>query len=215
MRPDRRLAVPPPQRTPYWLRLDQLPASLQDEVAAHLRRLGQPDPFLGESCRTFAPATIRQYRDTFIQLASALAASGTPVHELTSVATLVRPDNLEQALRFLYARAGDRVNVQIHTIAYQARKIAAHAGLPERDLAQIDRIWGSVKREAPTCYGLTDKNRRLLDHLDDAAFVDRLVTLPYRLMDAAKAHDREQARSELFQGCSGDRAAPDLHNAFE
>jgi hypothetical protein len=146
--PQRRVVLPPPKRQPYWLRREQLPESLQQEIAAYLDRLANPDPFLGESCRIFAPATIRQYREAFIQLASALAASGTPVQELTSAAILVRPDNVERALRHLHARAGHRINVQIYTLAYQARKIAAHAGLTERDVAGIDRNLGHRERGA-------------------------------------------------------------------
>jgi hypothetical protein len=73
----RRVSLPPPKRQPYWLRLEQLPVSFQQEAAAYLHRMEHPDPFLGESCRIFSPVTIRLYREAFIQLASALVASGT------------------------------------------------------------------------------------------------------------------------------------------
>jgi integrase len=108
----------------------------------------------------------------------------------------VRSDRLEQALRFLHKRAGGRVNDQIYQIAYRVRRIAAHAGLPPHDLARLDQIAASVKREAQIEPGLTAKNRRLLEHLDDPAFIDRLVTLPAQLAQAARrSGDRRQAAS--------------------
>ena len=119
-------------------------------------------------------------------MASALVGTGIPVQELKSIADLVRPDRLERALRFLHKRAGGRVNEQIYQITYRVRRIAAHAGLPPEDLARLGQIAAWVKREAQIENGLTAKNRRLLEHLDDPAFADRLVTLPARLLEAAK-----------------------------
>jgi len=105
--PQQRLAPVPPKRTPYWLRDDQLPASLREQITGYLTSLGQPDPFLGPSRRALAPGTVDQHRIVCITLASALVGSGIPVDQLTSLAVLVQPDNLERGLRFLYGRAGD------------------------------------------------------------------------------------------------------------
>ena len=108
----------------------------------------------------------------------------------------MRPDRLEQALRFLHGRAGGRVNDQIYQITYRVVRIAAHAGLSQQHLARFDQIAASVKREYPAEHGLTAKNRRLVEHLDDPAFVDRLVTLPARLAEAAtRIADKRQAAS--------------------
>lgn len=209
--PDRRLAQPERKLPPYWIKIEQLPLTLQQEIGDYLHRLAHPDPFLGPGGKTLAPATIGQFRILFITLTSALAASGTPVHELTSISTLVQPDNLERALRFLYARAGHRVNHSIYRVAYRARRIAAHVGLPEQDLALLDRILASVRREHPPEYGLTPKNRRLIEHMDDPAFVDRLLAFPHRLMEAAKAascprygasYARDAVAVELLITCS-------------
>lgn len=123
----------------------------------------------------------------------------------------MHPDNFEQALRFLYARAGYRVNQQIYAFAYRVPKIAAHAGLSERDLLRLDKIAAAVKGAAQITGGLTAKNRQLLEHLDDAAFVDRLLMLPSRLVGAARrSPDKRQAASlardavavELLLTCS-------------
>jgi integrase len=194
--PDRRLAAPAGRGTPYYLHLEKLPATLQQEIGDYLHRLEHPDPFLGPGGKSLAPTTIDQFRLAFITLASALVASGMPVDTLRSIAILVRPDNLERALRFLYARAGHRVYHLMFRVALRARSIGAHAGLPKQDLARIDSILASVRRELSPEYGLTRKNRSLLTHFDDPAFVDRLLTFPQQLIQAAKnASNKRHAAS--------------------
>ena len=185
--PQRRLEAPARRGAPYYLRPEQLPETLQQEMDEYLHRLEHPDPFLGPVGKSLAPTTINQFRLTFITLASALVASGTPVNELTSVASLVRHDNLEKALRFLYARAGHRVYHMMFRVALRARTIGGQVGLSEQDLAGIDSTVAKVKREQSAEYGLTPKNRRLLARFDDPAFVDRLLTFPQRLVQAAKS----------------------------
>jgi hypothetical protein len=208
---NRRLAPPQRTRASYWLRPEQLPASLRQEIDQHLHRLEYPDPFLGDGRRALAPTTIAQFRILFITLASALVAVGTSLEELTSLASLLQPDRLERALRFLHARAGERVTPQIYQMAYRVRKIAAHVGLSQPELARIDRILASVKREFPAEPGLTEKNRRLLGHLDDPAFVDRLLKFPARLVQVANATTcdryaascaRDALATELLLTCS-------------
>jgi integrase len=194
--PQQRLAAPPRKRTSYWLPLEQLPTSLQQEIHHHLHRLAVPDPFLADTCNGYTPATVEQFRHTFITLASALVASGTPVEDLTSVATLVRPDRLKQALQFLYRRGSNRITPTIDSVAWRARTIAPHAGLSEQDITELDKMVAKIRQQAPPRRGLTDKNRRLLEQLDDSAFADRLVTLPYRLIQIArKTGNQQQAAS--------------------
>jgi hypothetical protein len=208
--PQQRLEPPQSKHSPYWLRPDQLPESLGQEIEDHCHRLAHPDPFLGPSRAGLAPGTIHQHRVLFITLASALVATGVPADELTSIAGLVRPDRLKQALQFLHERAGGRVNDQIYQIAYRVRRIAMHAGLPPEDLAQLNEMSASVKREADVEHGLTAKNRRLLEHLDDPAFVDRLVTLPTQLAQAARrSGDRRQAASLARDAVAVELLLPD------
>jgi hypothetical protein len=188
--PVRRVAPPPCKRTPYWLRPDERPASLQQQFDDYLHRLGNPDPFMGQGSRILRPSTVVQYRHMLITMASALARSGVPVEELTSIAVLVRPENVERALKFLYERAGSRVSTDVLLIAYRSRRIARDLGLPEQDCARLDEILAWINRARPTTCGLADKNRRLLEELDDPAFVERLLTLPSKLMAAARQSTR-------------------------
>jgi integrase len=207
--PDRRLALPQPKQTPYWIKLEQLPDSLQQEVEAYLHRLEHPD--LGATDKAIASSTAHQFRVLFITLASALVASGIPAEDLTSVASLVHPDRIRCALGFLHARAGRRVTPLIHQMAYRVRKVAARAGLSDKDLRELDHILTSVKRLYPARPGLADKNRLLLGYVDDAAFVDRLLAFPHRLVQVARAnackrhaasYARDAVAVELLLTCS-------------
>ena len=209
--PDRRLAPPQRKRQPYWLPVEQLPSPLQQEMRDYLDGLGSTDPFLGRSSKALAQGTMGHFRYVFIQLASALVACGTPVGALTSIKILVRPGNIEKALRFMYARAGGRVNRQMFLLTYRAHKIALHIGLPAPELARLDQILASVKHACPAGRGLTAKNRRLLENFEDPAFVDRLVTLPFKLMETAQrtttisyaaSRARDAVAIELLLTCS-------------
>ena len=204
--PQQRLEPVPPKRTPYWLREDQLPASLREQITGYLASLAQPDPFLGPSRKALAPGTVDQHRIVCITLASALVGSGVPVERLTSLAVLVQPDHLERALRYLYARAGDRVTPQIALLPYRARRVAAHAGLPAQDLARLDQMLARVRQMTPPRRDLAAKNRRLLEHVDDQGFIDRLVTLPGRLMAAAS----RMTAGRLAAACARDAVAVEL-----
>jgi integrase len=119
---------------------------------------------------------------------------------------LVRPENVEKALRFLYERAGSRVSATVHVIAFRARHIARDVGLPEQDRARLDEILAWVNRAAPPRRGLAEKNRKLLEHLDDPAFVHRLVTLPSKLMAAA----RQSTAFRLARSLARDAVAAEI-----
>ena len=84
--PVRRVAPPPCKRTPYWLRPDELPASLQQELEDYLHRLGHPDPFVGPGSRILRPGTVVRYQHMLTMLVSALVRSGVPVEQLSSIA---------------------------------------------------------------------------------------------------------------------------------
>jgi integrase len=133
-----------------------------------------------------SPETVKQYAAALTAIASALVRSGVPADGLTTIAALVRPKHVETALRYLHARAGGRVSTFIGSIADRAPTIAAHVGLPEEDQARLRELRSMVTRDIPSRRGLTAKNRRLLDQLDDRAFADRLVALPARIMAAAR-----------------------------
>ncbi|MFL5331917.1 MAG: hypothetical protein ACJ8H8_01785 [Geminicoccaceae bacterium] len=182
--PGRRLAPPRLKRPPYWVPENQLPATLQEQVAVYLHRLAHPDPFLAADGRALAPATIRQYRLMFVTLASALVATGMPASELASLADLVRPDRVERTFRFLYERAGRRVTERLHQLAHRVCRVAKDLGLPAAEQDRQEDLRAAVRREFPARRGLTAKNRRLLERVDDPAFVDRLLALPRHLAQA-------------------------------
>ena len=159
----------------------------------YLQRRADPDPFIGDPSKPLAAGTIRQYRFAFIQLVSALVARGKPIGEIDSLSTLLSPENVETALRFFHARAGDRVTQQIEQLAFRALKVARESkAVSERELQQLRAICERVREAVPCRRQLTKKNRRLLEHMDNRAFVDRLLNLPQQLMVIASKQKNEK-----------------------
>lgn len=205
--PQQHVDPPTLERTAYWLEPEALPRPLHDEIEAHLNRMAQPaSPFSGTSRKAPAKATVDQYRWTFITIASALVGSGRPLEELDSIAELVSPTNLHVALSFLHDRAGKRVTPQIVAVAHRARQIAGNVeGVSPEALRRLDDMLVAVKRDAPPSTGMTEKNRRLIDQLDDPAFIHRLVHLPSRLLAEAEA-----TRPRFAAGLGRDAVAVEL-----
>jgi integrase len=188
-RPDlqlKQLPVLPLKRERYWVEWESLPSALRQEIEDYLARRINPDPFLAGPSKALSPYTVQQYRYFFIQLASALVALGTPCEQLGSITHLLLPCNVEAALRFFYARGGDRVTEQVLIMAARAYKVAKHhKSMLAQDVEELAAIWKKVREAAPVQRGLTAKNRKLLERLEDQAFADRLLMLPKRLMETA------------------------------
>lgn len=201
------LPVPPPKRKPYWVRWDQLPPGLRQEIESYLQRRSSSDPFFGANSKPLAAGTVKQYRFAFIQLVSSLVVTGTPIDELCSLPRLLTPHRLETALKFFYSRAGNRVTHQIETLAFRAYKVAQGIDcVPDQNLMQIAEICERVRRVAPYKRELAAKNRRLLEQVDNSGFVDRLVMLPERLMTDA----RKMKNSRFAASCTRDAVAIEL-----
>ena len=149
---------------------------------------------------------------TLIELVSGLVLSGVPLGELVSLRALVSPNNVRTALVFMHNRAGGRVNARVEMLAYRAHKICRSLeGVPADDVEALREISAMVAKDAPRKCCLTEKNRRLVEQTEDRAFVDRLVTLPERLMQEASrlpnrrqgaVYARDAVAIELLLTCS-------------
>jgi integrase len=183
----------------YILPLESFPRSFQDDVQAFGKRLGASglDPIFDDEADSSACAAMasqkRACRPSTIQTrlghcrwaASALVAAGTPIQEITSLASLVKPiDRVKLILKFLYKRAGDRPSAGAGHVADVLRIIARHyLQLP---VEQIERIKGWTKPVRLNYPGMTEKNsthvRRILDPKTEARFLE----MPAGLMAAAR-----------------------------
>ena len=205
--PRQRLAPAPLKRPPYWLREDQLPASLREQIAAYLQPPGPARPVPGAEPQGPGAGHRRPAPDRCHH--PGLGPGGLRrrrSRELTSLAGLVPPDQLERALRFLYARAGDRVTPQIALLPYRVCRMGRHLRPARPGPCPARPDAGRGPADDPAATGLAAKNRRLLEHVDDPGFVDRLVTLPRRLVAAA----RKMTAGRLAAACARDAVAVEL-----
>ncbi|MFT4129721.1 site-specific integrase [Labrys sp. (in: a-proteobacteria)] len=187
-----RLTSPPIKRSPYWVDMAQWPAGLRADTESFLAHLVKPSAFTGRKVRSLKPTTVQQYRHVIATLVSAAVASGVALETMPRLADVVDLDRLNRALMFLYERAGGQVTKHIFTLAMRAQKIAEWCEVPEENQRRIAELFANVKAEAPPMRGMTKKNRRLLDKLDDPRFHDLVLMLPQLLFRRAReqAHNR-------------------------
>ncbi|MGB3391456.1 MAG: hypothetical protein WBA88_26160 [Pseudaminobacter sp.] len=190
------LTPPPVKRTPYWIAIEDMPAGLQVDITAFLQHLEEPALFAHEARQVLKPATVAQYRSNIIMLISALVAAGTPIDSLASLGCAVAPANVEKALIFLHDRFNKRVTSGMFTMAVRARIVAHWCNLPAPAMKGLDNLIERLKAWQPGKRGMTEKNRALLDRLDDQRFRDLIYLLTRRLMErAGKANHPRSAVS--------------------
>jgi len=167
---------------------DAFPSSFRSQVDDYLEHLTNEDPFSDDYVESLRPATIDQRRQQLRQIASALVRSGYSIEQVTGLAVLVKPENMELALRFFWDRAGKQKTEWLYQQAVLLRNIARHWVKPaESELKAVESL---CRRFATKKKGMTEKNRNLLRQFDDQANIDALLTLSARVLQRVKAKDK-------------------------
>jgi integrase len=203
------LEVPSYRRPPYVLPVTRFPGSFQADLTGWLDRLAGTDLLSELPFRPVRASTVERRRFQILQLASALVHRGRDPDSLGSLADLVAPENLREALRFFLERADEgRSTRQIHNLAMTALTMARH--WVKVDDAQEQVLRGIMRRCDPGLKGMTEKNRAVLRRIEDPQLVQALLGLPARvvaLLDLylARARPLLQSRSGpwLFPGKKG------------
>lgn len=166
---------------------DVLPASLHADVNALVNKLERPDPLDGDGrAQALRPNSIRQYRYQLHRFAGELVASGVPPHEITSIAAMCAPDMMERGLRQMLSRNDNKINKSISETGRLLGNLAqTHCGVSDAALAKITKLAGRVMMKSQT--GMTRKNRDRLRVLQDERNQLRVIQLPERLFNQAKA----------------------------
>lgn len=105
--------------------------------------------------------------------------------DLAALADVVRPERVDQVLHYLYARAEGTVTPLMFQLALRARIVARWCDLSQQDLDGLDEIVEELKEQYEPRRGMTVKNRKLLDRLEDQRFADQVQLLPFILLDRA------------------------------
>jgi len=178
----RKLTPPPLKRKAYWISKDQWPEALRREADAFLKQLARPSSFVGTEVRALEKTTVSQYGYAITTLVSAVVAEGTPLATISNLAAAVTVENLNTALMFLHDRAGGRVTHQMLHLALKVRTAASWCGVSEEIRLKFDSICESLTLHRPR-KGMTEKNRALLDKLEDQRFRDLVQLLPSLIVE--------------------------------
>ena len=182
------LTAPLLKRVSYWIPEALWHPNLQQEKVTFLKSLDGSGNFLSKRRRKLKPQTINQYGYMITTIVSALAAKGTPLSDLKSLADLITPSSLNQALMFLYERAKGEVSPQMEIMAIRSMTIAHWCGHSDEQRKPLIELIKAVKEQSKKVKGLTRKNRTLLDRLgEDPRFRDSVLLLPQLLIERAKA----------------------------
>jgi integrase len=177
--PEVKLSVPRYAKH-YILAPERFPTAFWQDVDAWLHQQAHGDVLaLDGPPRPLAPRTIKQYRYSVRAFASMLVHRGHDIGAITSLAYLVHPKNVEDGLRFVLNRHGNKPLRSAADLAVLLRKIAKHwVKAPAADVAIIARY---AQNLMPKGDGLGTKNRRRLAPLRDARNLVRLFLLPTKI----------------------------------
>ena len=137
--------------------------------------------------RPLRPASLHTRRLQVQLLASALVHRGTDPGTITSLAKIVEPEALKEALRFHLERSKSELTTHIQGLAYVAKAIARHwVKADDKTLEAIDAIY---QRLRPERRGLAEKNIKRLRQFDDERNIGLLLMFPQTQLNEARARD--------------------------
>ena len=177
--PDATLSVPR-YADHYTLPWSSFPLPFREDVEAYLASLGNDDILdLSSPPRPLKPRTLKAYRYELRRFASALVCQGHDARCITSLAYLVDLRHVEDGLRFLLKRNGDRPMSSAADLATLLGKVAKYwVRAPAESVALINRYARKVR---PSVHGLGAKNRMRLAPLRDERNLARLFLLPSKI----------------------------------
>lgn len=181
----RPVAVPTNRRAPIRIPWQQFPASFREDAERYLTWAAVPDPLAeGARARALAPLSLGLQRTHIHSAASAAAAAGTPLDQITSLASLVEPETFRALLRHRWREDGCALSAYTHGVAVTLIAIASEwVKAPADAVAKLKALRGKLGT-LPS--GLTEKNKALLRKFDDPRLIAALVQLPDRLWHAAR-----------------------------
>ncbi len=184
-------------RGQYILPLSAFPSSFRESLDKFATKLAPPPVgmIFGSDLddendvtpyrRACRPSTIRTRLDHLRWAASAVAATGVSIEEITSLEALVTPlKRARDALAFLHERAGGKPSASASHVAEAMRIIAKyHARSSETEVAKI-KDW--AKQLSPDYTSITKKNRSHIEAMLEPRREAKLYALPSTLMKAAR-----------------------------
>jgi integrase len=149
------------------------------EVDAYCTWLSGADVFIDDGPpKPCKPNTIRLRRELIRIAASHLAASGVPVPTIT-LDVLIDVERAKTVLRRLHQQNGGKVSAFIQSVATELINIARH--YRKTDPKQVEDLKRLRRQLGPLAGGMTKKNQRLLQQLEDERLLGKLLEVPAQL----------------------------------
>ena len=183
------------RRNLYVVDPDQLPVSLLADIEAWLTRLAGTDLADGHDFRPLRPVTVQLRSKQVHSLVSAMVQAGVDPVALHSLADVVVPTRVAQALEYVRTRCGGTWTAQAEHFATVARNIALHYLAPDLEKPEtvvehakvVARLSSMRRKVSPPRIGMSERARERLRALDDPEKMDALLGLPAALWAEVKA----------------------------
>jgi integrase len=195
----------------YSLRFEQMPASFQEDVKRFEARM-RPEPGAGLYARKDAgpllrPATVKTRLNAVRLIVGALINCGKSPDEITNLAVLVEPQNIETALDWHFRRGNQKLGAHLGVLSSTLQVIAKyHVKLPDDQLQTALKLLKVAK--PPRQKSITPRLSKLLKELEDPRRRAMLLHLPQHLMRLA-----EKKLSQHDPLCGVERSFPRLEAA--
>jgi integrase len=173
----------------YSFQWTTFPVSLKKDADAFLSFGGNRDIFSDDYVRSVRPATTRNRQKSIRQMATALAKSGVPLDQISSLECLVRPQNAQAILKFFIDRAGGTPNDHVYSMACLVRTIARSWVKNVADHPKLDKFCRAIRDASRKKRGMKERNRSRLRQFDDERNVSALLNLPRTLLRLAREQD--------------------------
>jgi integrase len=193
--PQLRVEVPS-RRRDFAYPEEDFPEPFQASLNTYFTKRTNPDVFADDYCRPMSEITLKQRRQHIIMIATALVMSGFPIGNITSLAVLAEPANAEEALRFLFERAGGKLTPFVARLADLLVTIAKHhIGLKG---PQLERLRGFARNLRPKSQGFAERNRAFLRQVADPRALQALLSLPFDLVRKAEREGVKGRRTAVL-----------------
>jgi integrase len=194
--PGRPLSVPSKRAKPFSLAWTDFPATLGEQVEAHLASLAGVD-LDGDFTRPMRPATIETRRTQLLWFASAIVHTGVPASSLDRLEVLLAPALAKRGLEHLLDRRGGQTYPALAGLAQFLPALARRIGLPAETVDKLKRYKQRLKFER---HGLAERHRPTLQRFDDPAAVEALVKLAQRIRrEVHRAGRKGRREAKLMQ----------------
>ena len=185
--PQQPLQEPPLKANTEWPNWRDFPASLQEEIESYLKSLTKPRRGIDKkrlgACKL---STIRTRRNDLVSLAKKAVRLGIAIDNLTSMQKLLDPEMVARVIDDEWKKAGDEPKTTTIDLGKKVLAIARSVGcVDEAGLEKLGDIRSELEKYRQG--GMTPKKMKLIRHVLNEKFWERVYNCPTELMKRARS----------------------------